>query len=60
MMKDLFLKVDGISNKEDALRWSINAAVQRNKVYKSDENYEQREQFRAGMEETVIRRGRRI
>ena len=46
-MNDLFLKVDGVSNREQALTWSINAALQRNKVYKNDENYEQREQFKA-------------
>jgi hypothetical protein len=45
-MKDLFLKVDGIATKEQALTWSMNAALQRNKVYKNDENYEARERFR--------------
>src|ERR1700761_5790302 len=45
-MNELFLRVEGISNKDQALTWSINAALQRNKVYKNDENYEQREQFR--------------
>jgi hypothetical protein len=46
-MNGLFLKVDGVGNKEQAVTWSINAALQRNKVYKNDEYYEQREQFRA-------------
>jgi hypothetical protein len=45
-MKDLFLKVDLIATKEQALTWSINAALQRNKVYKSEENFEIREHFR--------------
>ena len=46
-LNDLFLKVDGVSNREQALTSSINAALQRNKVYKNDENYERREQFKA-------------
>lgn len=46
-MNDLFLKVDGISKKEDALTWSINDALQRNKVYKGDEDYERRGKFGA-------------
>jgi hypothetical protein len=46
-MNDLFLRVDGVSNREQALKSSINAALQRNKVYKNDENYERREQFKA-------------
>jgi hypothetical protein len=45
-VKDLFLKVDGIQNKEQALKWSINAALQRNKVYKSEDHYELREKLK--------------
>ena len=45
-MKELFLKLDGVSKNAEALNWSINAALQRNKVYKNDENYERREQLR--------------
>ena len=45
-MKELFLKVDGISSEEGAVTWSINAALQRNKVYKNDEDYGSRERFR--------------
>jgi hypothetical protein len=39
--------VDGVSTREQALTASINAALQRNKVYKDDENCGRREQFRA-------------
>lgn len=46
-MNDLFLKVDGVSNEEQALTWSINTALQRNKVYKTDEDSGRREKFRA-------------
>jgi hypothetical protein len=46
-MNNLFLKVDGIDSEEQAVTWSINAALQRNKVYKNDEDYERREKFRA-------------
>ena len=46
-MNDLFLKVDGVSSEEQAVTWSINAALQRNKVYKSDKDYERRVTFRA-------------
>jgi hypothetical protein len=45
-MKDLFLKLDEIGTREQALTWSINAALQRNKVYKEDEGYDRRETFR--------------
>jgi hypothetical protein len=45
-MNNLFLKIDGVGDKDQALTWSVNAALQRNKVYKNDENYGQREQFR--------------
>ena len=45
-MNDLFLKVDGISNKDQAVTWSVNAALQRNRVYKNEENYSRREQFK--------------
>src|ERR1700748_3635163 len=45
-MNNLFLKVDDITTEKQALTWSINAALQRNKVYKNDENYEIRERFR--------------
>jgi hypothetical protein len=46
-MIDLFLKVDEISTEDQAVIWSINAALQRNKVYTSDEDYDRREKFRA-------------
>jgi len=39
-----FLKRDGVSTEEDAIRWSVNAAVQRNRVYRS---YEGRDEFLA-------------
>ena len=45
-MNNLFLKVDGINSKEQALVWSIKAALQRNKVYKNKEHYERREKLR--------------
>lgn len=45
-VKDLFLKVDGIQNKEQALKWSINASLQRNRVYKNDDHWEVREKLR--------------
>ena len=44
-MKDLFLKVDGVSTEEQAVLWSINAALQRNKVYKNDYSNEFRMRF---------------
>jgi hypothetical protein len=46
-MNNLFLKVDGVDSEEQAMASSINAALQRNKVYKNDEDYERREKFRA-------------
>jgi hypothetical protein len=46
-MNELFLKIDGVVKEPDALTWSINAALQRNKVYKNDEDYDGRERFRA-------------
>ncbi len=46
-MKGLFLKVDEVSTKEEALKSSIDAALGRNKVYKDDEDYEARKKFRA-------------
>jgi len=46
-MIDFFLKVDKISTEDQAAIWSINAALQRNKVYTSDEDYERRDKFRA-------------
>lgn len=45
-MQSLFLKVDGITSPEAALQWSINAALQRNKVYKQEDHYETREEFK--------------
>jgi hypothetical protein len=45
-MNDLFLKVDGVRTNEEALRWSINAALQRNRVYKSDDDCACRTAFR--------------
>jgi hypothetical protein len=47
MMNDLFLKIDGVSTEEQAVIWAINAALQRNKVYRNEENYDKREKFRA-------------
>jgi hypothetical protein len=46
-MKDLFLRVDGISTEEQAIIWCITAALQRNKVYRNDEGDEIRKRFRA-------------
>lgn len=43
-MNSKFLEVDGIKTEADAIRWSVNAAVQRNRVYRG---YERREEFRA-------------
>jgi hypothetical protein len=45
-MKNLFLKVDGVTSLEMALQWSINAALQRNKVYEQEDQYETRNEFR--------------
>jgi hypothetical protein len=53
VMKKLFLKVDDIYNEDQALTWSINAALQRNKVYMNDENYDRREEFRAEWKELI-------
>lgn len=50
---DIFLRADRISTEEQAMIWSINAALQRNKVYKNDENYEVRERFRARWAELI-------
>lgn len=49
-MNDIFLKVDGVSKREEALKWSINAALQRNRVYRNDEDYGTREEFRVKWE----------
>lgn len=38
-----FLVIDQIPNEEEAVRWSINAALQRNNVYRSESN---RDHFR--------------
>ena len=38
-----FLEVDAVNSEEDAVRWSINAAVQRGNIYCSESG---REQFR--------------
>ncbi len=43
---DLFLVVDGVRTEEDAATWSINSALQRNKVYRNDEDCEGRAEFR--------------
>jgi hypothetical protein len=43
-MSSTFLEVDGIRNEAEAVVWSINAAVQRNRVYQS---YDRRDEFRA-------------
>lgn len=42
----LYLRVVDIRRKEEALNWSIIASLQRNKVYKDEEQYERREAFR--------------
>jgi hypothetical protein len=54
-MNDLFLRVDGVGTEEQALTWSINAALQRNRVYQSEENYEERDRFRAAWADLLIR-----
>lgn len=46
-MNDLFLKVDEVSTREQALESSISTALGRNKVYRDEEHYERREEFRA-------------
>lgn len=56
-MRELFLTVDEISNEKDALKWAVNAAVgvRRGKVYKNDEDYEKRENFRDRWKELLLR-----
>jgi hypothetical protein len=54
-MNNLFLKVDGISNEEEALTWAIDSAVQRNKVYENSGDDERREEFRARWKELLLR-----
>jgi hypothetical protein len=46
-MNELFLKIDDVENESDAMTKSISAALQRNKVYKNDEDQDGREKFRA-------------
>ena len=43
-MDDLFLQVDRIHTEDEAITWSINAAVQRNTVYRTEND---RSKFRA-------------
>jgi hypothetical protein len=45
-MNDLFLKWDGATDEKEAMDSSILAALQRNKVYVSDDEYSFRSQFR--------------
>jgi hypothetical protein len=52
-MKELFLKVDGVGSEEQAIGSSIGAALQRNRVYKNDEHYEIREQFRSNWADLI-------
>jgi hypothetical protein len=46
-MKELFLRIDGISSVTDARTWSINAALQHNRIYEDDENEQVRWEFRS-------------
>ncbi len=45
-MNDLFLKVDGVREEPEAMTWSINSALQRNKVYTSTGDNGGRAEFR--------------
>lgn len=54
-MNNLFLKVDEVSNEEEALRWAISAAMQRHKIYKNSGDDEERKKFRERWKELLLR-----
>ena len=55
-MQSTFLEVDGIRTEEEAIQWSINAAVQRNRVYRS---FDRRQEFRADWKRIIRNESRR-